>query len=343
LAAAAAVVLILGAVARFGTRFALTGRARIAYDRHQYRTALQAARDHLERFPNDQAASLMAARCLTGLGRSREAEEHYRRAGPLELEDMQVRAYALVQAGDPEASAKTYEELLKKWPDNVLALKRLAAVRMGQKRWPAVLELANRLVAISTEAVAGGTLAGIAHHESKHYAQAVDAWRRILELDPELKSMPLPRTLFWNNLALDLMALGRTGEARGYLEQALAHSEDAGLMELLGLTYSQEGATDQAERCWRQAERWDPNNADVCLDLGRLALSRHHWDEAVRFLKRAADQSTDAVEPLYNLSQAYRMLGNHEEADRYQRLADQRRRSLPPRRGMGEDVDPEGL
>jgi tetratricopeptide (TPR) repeat protein len=214
---------------------------------------------------------------------------------------------------------------------------------MGQQLWRAVLDLAGRLIAIPAEEVAGFTLAAIAHHEMKHYAESVDAGRRVIELDPELKKMPLPRPLFWNNLALDLMALGRTGEARGYLERALAGAEEAGLMELLGLTYSQEGSTNQAERCWRQAERWDPGNADVCLDLGRLALSRQRWDEAVSFLKRAADRSTAAVEPLYNLSQAYRMLGDSAEATRYRRLADQRRQSLPPRRGMGmgEDVAPE--
>jgi tetratricopeptide (TPR) repeat protein len=341
--AAAVVVLTLGSAAWLGTRFDLLGRATSAYNRQQYRTALQAARDHLWLFPNDRRASLMAARCLTRLGRVREAEEHYRRAGLLELEDMQDRAYGLVQAGDPEGSANIYEQLLSRWPDDALALKRLAAVRMGQQHWRAVFDLADRLIASSSEEVAGFTLAAIAHHEWKHYAQAVDASRRVLELDPELKRMPLPRPLFWNNLALDLMALGRTEEARAYLERALAGMEDAGLMELLGLTYSQEGSTDQAERCWRQAERWDPDNADVCLDLGRLALSRQRWGEAVGFLKRAADRSTEAVEPLYNLSQAYRMLGNSEEADRYRRLADQRRRSRPPRRGMGEDVDPGSL
>ena len=152
--------------------------------------------------------------------------------------------------------------------------------------------------------------------------------------------MPLPRTLFWNNLALDLLAIGRTGGGERLPGAALAGSEDAGLMELLGLTYSHQGLTDQAERCWRQAERWDPKNADVCLDLGRLALGRRRWDEAVGFLKRAADRSREAVEPLYNLSQAYRMLGNHDEAERYRRLADERRRSQPPRSaGMGADVD----
>jgi tetratricopeptide (TPR) repeat protein len=216
-------------------------------------------------------------------------------------------------------------------------------VRMGRKEWRATLELADRLIAIPSEEVAGLTLAAIAHHESKQYEQAVEAGRRILALDPTLKRMPLPRGLFWNNLALDLMAMGRAEEARAYLEPVLAGSEDAGLMELLGLAYSHLGSTDEAERCWRQAERRDPDNADVCLDLGRLAMSHRRWDEAIGFFKRAAERSTGAVEPLYNLSQAYRMRGDRDEAERYRRLADQRRRSLPPRGGgMGADVDPVG-
>jgi tetratricopeptide (TPR) repeat protein len=340
MAAAGVLVLVLALAAWFGTRFDVLGRANAAYDRRAYRTALEAARDHLRRFPNDRDAALMAARCLARLGRAREAEPYYRRAEPLELAEMQVRAYGLVQASDPEGAARVYEELLRRRPDDALALRRQAAVRMGQKRWRSSLELAHRLTALPPEAVAGWTLAAIAHHELKHHEQAVDAGRRVLALDPSLEAMPLPRALFWNNLALDLMALGRTAEARGYLEQALARAEDPGLMELLGLAYSHEGSPDQAERCWLQAERWDPNNADVCLDLGRLAMSRRRWGEAVDFLRRAAARSTEAVEPLYNLSQAYRMLGNRDEADRYRRLADRRRAALPSRRrGMGEDID----
>ena len=333
--------LLLGPAAWFATRFDPVGRVAADFDRHRYRSALRSAHDYLRWSPNDRRASLMAARCLTRLGRAAEAEDHYRKAGPLEIDDAQARAFGLVILDQPLHAADAYEELLERRPDDVLALKRLAAVRMGMKQWRPVLELADRLIRIPTEEVAGRTLAAIAHHELKHYEMSVAAARRALELDPGLKRMPLPRTLFWNNLALDLMALGRDEEARGYLEQALAGSEDASLMELLGLTYSQQGLADRAERCWRQAERWDPNNADVCLDLGRLAMSRRRWEEAVVFLNRAADRSPEAVEPLYNLGQAYRMLGKHDEAERYRRLADQRRQARPARRGgMGEDVEP---
>ena len=113
-------------------------------------------------------------------------------------------------------------------------------------------------------------------------------------------------------------------------------------MELMGLTYSRQGAIDDAERCWRQAENWDPNNADLCLDLGRLALSRKQWHQAVDFFKRAANSSPSSVEPLYSLNQAYRMLGNIPEADRYRLLADHQRKLQPTRStGMGADTEPD--
>jgi tetratricopeptide (TPR) repeat protein len=324
----------------FLTRFDPLGQAQKAFEQHQYQSALRAAQNHLRWFPSDRRASLMVARCLMRLSRAPEAETYYQKAAPLELADAQTRAYNLVNLHEPQQAASAYDELLKRWPDDVLALKRLAAVRMAMKQWRDVLKIADRLIASSNQEVAGQTMAAIAHHELKHYDQAITSAQRVLWLDHELERMPLPRTLFWNNLALDLIAVGRTDEARKYLTSALAQSQDAGLMELLGLTYSQQGAFDEAERCWRQAESWDPDNADVCLDLGRLAVNQQRWSEAVGFLKRAADRSTEAVEPLYNLSQAYRMLGNPVEAERYQRLAEQRRRARPDTpHGTGADTE----
>ncbi len=332
-----AVAAILVALpAWFLTRFDPLGKADKAFEQHQYQSALAAGQNHMKWFPNDRLAALMVARCLMRLGRAPEAEAYYQKAAPLDLADAQVRAYNLVNLHEPKQAASAYDELLSRWPDDVLALKRLAAVRMAMKQWRDVLKIADRLIANSGEEVAGQTMAAIAHHELKHYDQAITSTLRVLELDHELKRMPLPRTLFWNNLALDLMAVGRTDEARRYLTGALAQSQDAGLMELVGLTYSQQGALDLAERCWRQAESWDPDNADVCLDLGRLAVNQQRWTEAVGFLKRAADRSTEAVEPLYSLSQAYRMLGNLTEAERYRRLADERRQHVPrPRTEWG--------
>lgn len=325
----------LGLGAWLATRFDPLGRVQAGYERREYRVALRAAEDYLKAHPGDRRASLMAARCLTRLGQARQAETHYRNAGTLGLDDLQTRAYSLTRVNDPVGAGKVYDELLARWPNDPLALKRQAAVRMGLKQWERVFPLAGRLANVPGEAVAGRTLEAIAHHESRHYARAIGAFEAVLGLDPDLKTMPLPKPLFWKNFAVDLMAEGRAAEARGYLKRALDQSADAGLMELLGLSYQQEGNVDEAERCWRQALAWDDHNADAWLGLGHLALNRRKWSEAVTLLSRASELSPEAVEPLHNLSQAHRMLGNTAEAERFRRLAAERRAARPQVGGMG--------
>jgi tetratricopeptide (TPR) repeat protein len=305
--------------------------SRSAYISGDYRSALRIAQNQLKHDPRDPRAALLAARCLSRLGFLERAEDHYRMAGPSELglDDLQDRAYGLAQSERPERAVEQFYEVLTRQPSNIIALKRLAAVHMSLKQWKPVLGLADRLIAIHGCEVPGQTLSAIAHHELKQYAQAAAACERVLEVDPELKEMPLPANLFWNNLALDLIALGRTRDARELLEQALEKSADAGMMELLGLTYYQQGDADSAEQCWRQAVQWDPKNADALLGLGRLALNRNEAGEAVTWLERAATSSPQALDPVYNLARAYRLLGKTAEAKHFDELAAKLRAAGP--------------
>jgi tetratricopeptide (TPR) repeat protein len=336
-----ACLVIVGLVAlfHFATRFDPLGRAHRAYEAHDYRTAFRAAHDHLKRRPDDRRASLLAARCLTGLGQGRQAEDYYKQSVPLDLQDSHDRAWGLVLAGRTEQAVEIYFDMIQRWPEDVLALKRLAGVLMELKAWKPALLVSERLIRIPEGEVAGQTLAGIGFHVSHHAAQAISSFQRVLRLDPDLKEMPLPKPLFWNHLALDLIAMGRTAEARSYLERALGQQDDAGLREILGVTYEKEGSADEAEKCWRQALTLDANNADTLLDLGRLALGRGRFDEAVEFLERAADVSPQSIDPVYNLSRAYRLKGNVAKAQHYERRADQLRRARPSTGGMGEMPD----
>ncbi len=333
IASLAIVGLALGAW--FAIRFDPLGRARTAYGARDYRAAFRAARDYLQRCPGDRRAMVMAARCLTRLGQGRQAEEFYRRSGPLELDDLRDRAYGLVLMGQPQQAAENYYEILERRPEDVLALKRLAAVLMELNEWKEARSISERLIRIPGGEVTGHTLAGIGFHVSKHADQAAASFQRVLQLDPDLKEMPLPQPLFWNHLALELIALGRTAEARTNLQRALVKQDDAGLRELLGVAYEKEGLLEDAEHCWRQALTLDPNNADTLLDLGRLALGRKRFDEAVAMFERSAELSPDSVDPVYNLSRAYRLKGDIAKSQHYETLVAQLRRFQPPRGGMG--------
>jgi tetratricopeptide (TPR) repeat protein len=316
--------------------------AQQAYQNRDYRVALRDAQNHLKLWPQDRQASLLAARCLSRLGQHAQAESHYRNSGVLGLADLHDRAYGLALSGDAPGSTRIYEQLLDEAPNDLLALKRLAAVLMEQKSWKKAGSIAKRLISVPGGEIAGFTLAGIVAHVSQNAAEAAAAFEQVIRLDPKLEQMALPRARFWSDFAFDLIGLGRTEEARSFLLQALAQDEDPGLMELLGLAYEHEGALHEAEHWWRKALELDPNNADTLIELGRLALGRRQWDEAIRHLQRAAELSPQALQPVYGLSRAYRFKGDRAKAEQYEERAIVLRRAQPQRGGMGAmPADPE--
>jgi tetratricopeptide (TPR) repeat protein len=173
------------------------------------------AQEHLKQRPEDPRAARMAARCLTRLGMTQQAESCYQRSGPLDLEDLHDRAYGLARLGEARIAEAIYRQILNRRPDDLLALKRLAAMLMEQKNWKDARWVANQLIRIPSGEVWGWTLAGISAHESKQAEEAAQAFEHVLGIDPKLEQMPLPQTLFWNNLVSSRRASSRKPNGAG--------------------------------------------------------------------------------------------------------------------------------
>ena len=290
-------------------------RAEAAYRSNHLRAALRVAEGRLARRPSSRHAALLAARCLSRLGRPDEAEEFYRKATPLDLEDLHIRAYALVLANRREPAIRAYRDILDRRPDDVLALSRMAAVLISESRWAEVLDVGRRLIQIPDGAVIGHTLTGVVHHNTRDPELAVFAFDRVVALDPALERMPLkPRSMFWTDYAYDLLLVGRWADARGYLRRALEDGDDAKVADLLGQSYYLEGALDEAERYWRLALDWDPDRSGTWWRIGKLELQRGRPAEALGPLRRAVSIQPNAVGTLYSLGLAYRLLGRADES-----------------------------
>jgi tetratricopeptide (TPR) repeat protein len=298
--------------------------AEAAYRNNHLAAALGLAEGHLARRPLSRQAALLSARCLSRLGRPDQAEPYYLKAGPLALEDRHIRAYALVLTNQREPAIQAYRELLARWPDDVLAWSRLAAVLISESRWDDALKAAARLIEIPQGEVIGHTLAGVVHHNMRDSELAVFAFDRVIALDPKLERMPLkPHSMFWADFGYDLLAVGRWADARRYLNRALGERDDARIADLLGQSYYLEGDLDEAERSWRLALQWDPDRYGTWWRIGKLELMRNRPAEAIEPLQRATALQPNAAGPLYSLSLAYRRLGRSEES---QRLMEQARR-----------------
>jgi tetratricopeptide (TPR) repeat protein len=304
------------------TRSDALDAARRSYARGDLASSLGNALDHLTRQPWSHEAALLAGRCLSRLDYAEAAEPYYRRAGNLTLADLHIRAYGLVRGNHRERAIQAYHEILARWPENVMALRRLAAVEMTQSNDLEVQKLSERLVRIPSAAAIGYTLRGVVEHNDNNPEQAVAAFERVLELDPELREMPLPRGLFWSHLTSDLLASGRPAEARRYLARAMETDPDPRLLVTLGRAYDLEGETAQAERCFRQAVEQDPNSYAAYLYLGKIELHSRRADEALDHLKRALELAPRSYDALSTLALAYRQLGREAEARRFQEKAE---------------------
>jgi tetratricopeptide (TPR) repeat protein len=317
IAAGLIVALLLGAFAWSELYPTALAQADAAYGRNDLETTLRIAKAHLARRPFSRRAALLAARSLSRLGRPDQAEPYYQQAGSLDFEDRHIRAYALVVNNRREPAIQAYREILASRPDDVLALSRMAAVLISEARWGEAIAAANRLIEIPAGAVLGHTLAGVVYHNTFESDLAVFQFDRVLELDPELKRMPLkPRSMFWIDYGHSLLSVGRWADARRHLEHAFGEGDDAQVADLLGQSYYLEGAFDDAKRCWRQAILWDPDRFGTWLRIGTLELQQGQATLAVEPLRRAMALQPLAIGPLYNLSLALRRLGQTEEAER---------------------------
>jgi tetratricopeptide (TPR) repeat protein len=303
-------------------------KAESAFRAGRYATALAAAQEVLRARAPDPEASLLAARCLMRLGRGAEAEPFLRRAGAAALPDLKGLARALLEQGRTGQAVPLLREILRLDPRDVDAARSLTGIHQARGEYALAEELASRLVKDPESELVGQALLGTIHQDLatrgvESPATAIQAFERVLQLDPDLERCPIqPRRMFWDFLARDLIAEGRAADARRHLEKALAGGDEPGLLDLLGQAHWAEGRADQAGRCWERALALDPSRSDPWIGLGQIALREGRAAAAVRYLTRARELSPNSVNPLYKLIQAHRRLGQHREADEIQQRLD---------------------
>lgn len=223
-------------------------------------------------------------------------------------------AVAAHRRGDLKQAIAGYERLLARKPDDVRALTNLAAaLRRAGRREDALVRL-RRAVAIRETPESwfncGNLLADL-----ERPAEAEQAYRRALELDPKLYRAA-------TNIANLLASLQRTDEAIEFHRRAIAAAPDnlPSMRALARLLYER-GDWRAAEDLYRQAHALAPRHADTLNAWGVVLKDLGRRDEAIRcWLKVLEIQPRHAV-ALNNLGVLYRMMHKPEPALKYLRAA----------------------
>ena len=113
---------------------------------------------------------------------------------------------------------------------------------------------------------------------------------------------------------------GRTEEAtRAFIQAAKRGVPDAHL--LLGIIYKENGDYEAAQREYREAERANPQNGQLLLEMGKLLLAQGDTKAALARLQKAAEYMPGASAVHYQLGLVYGRLGEKEKAEQHLSLS----------------------
>jgi tetratricopeptide (TPR) repeat protein len=139
------------------------------------------------------------------------------------------------------------------------------------------------------------------------------ALRNLREADPNSPRVLLAEGLLYRKQ-------GKTAEATSAFRRAAERGvPDAHL--LLGIVYRENGEYEAANREYREAERLNPQNGQVMLEMGKLYAAKGDLEQARIRLEKAAEYMPDAPAVHYQLGILYRRLGQVEKAQYHLRLS----------------------
>jgi len=235
-----------------------------------------------------------------------------------------------VVTGDAETAAAFADGLLARRPDDAYTRIALARTFVAAQK-PADAEAQLRHVVGDCDVanpkqrpalIDALELLGDLAVERRHFGEAVDAFRRSLDVDPESPArraklgaalaeigrideavVELELALSGNpslhragyNLGTLLMYAGRFSEAAPYLERAIAAFDtDPDAHNNLGLALLNSGTLDRSETHLRRAIDLAPDHAAAHFNLARVLARTQRYPQAEKHLRRAA-----ALDPNY--------------------------------------------
>lgn len=290
------------------------------YQQQWERAASQFQKASELNYPDQQRLGVELALALNESGHPDQALESLRKVrapqgGPLAAQYHAVSAFALGRLNQPTAAIEAIRQAIQfddsnpqYWEFLINSLvsaddtyKALVAAIQAQKKFPDDPEI-QYLFAVASYYVT----------ESPHTKLAL---RNFREAAPDS-----PRVLLIEGLLYRKQ--GKPKEAmEAFVQAAEKGVRDAHL--LLGILHKENGAYQQAEDEFREAERNDPSNGQVMLELGKLLLVRGNLKEAQVRLEKALAAMPDRAGVHYQLGLLYGRLGDTEKAQQHLRKSRQ--------------------
>ena len=238
------------------------------------------------------------------------------------------RAVEALVAGNYEKAERGFQMVLRDEPGNIGALTNLGILYSRTNRADQAIAMYQRALKLSPNDQAIVLNLGLVYLRQEAYKRALPLFEHVVAMDshhqqarqlvalcqvytgqlaPAIRALDALRTANPRDEQV-LFLLGfaylkghRTEMAKPIFEQMFAVAGPARAQFLLGRASYEAALFDRAEESYREVQRLDPNFPGLHLELGKLYISQHRTDEAVRELGRVLKEDPNNQEANYFL------------------------------------------
>lgn len=212
------------------------------------------------------------------------------------------------RAGRLHEAAQLYRLILNDHPEHLDALHQLAIIAFQSGQYSETVRLLRHALSFNARVPALHNLNGSALFLLNEPAQAVDAFRQAVLLQPDYSEAHY-------NLGRALATMGEHAEAGNAFRKAIQYKPDfAWAMNDLGSTSRALQQLDVAEKHFRQATEIDPAEPAFWVNLGNTLADLARYDEAIEAYRRAQRLKPNSVEALSGTGHACWKQGKLSEA-----------------------------
>jgi Flp pilus assembly protein TadD len=229
--------------------------------------------------------------------------------GPLAAQYWAVTAFAQARLNRFAESIDAVRRARDLDPANPQYWELLISTLMGTDQTPAALREAIRAQTLFPDHPDIQFLFALASYYVSESPLSPIALRNLREAEPGS-----PRVLLAEGLLH--RKEGRNAEATRAFEQAAAQGVDDSHL-LLGIVYKENGNAEAAEREFLEAEKANPANGQVQLELAKLEAARGALEQALARLQRAVAFMPASSSAHYQLGVVYARLGRKGQAERH--------------------------
>jgi tetratricopeptide (TPR) repeat protein len=263
------------------------------------------------------------------LGKNDLAEKHLERAAGIRPDSFEAHSLLGVARGNRKENLPAIESLRRAAqlrPDSVRVLSLLALQFIEGRYYDEAIRVLARAIQLNKSDPDLRFLLIQAHYKNQDSIKALQLAQETLQQYPSLARAHY-------ELGFQLASMGRFEESKIPLRRALELEPNyPEALYALGDLLVKEDKPEEALTYLRQALRLNPNYADASSSLGRALLELKRYDEVVGEMRKAVAQDPAEPQPHLHLAQAYRALGQQEQAKQELQIFDQLNRERMKRK-----------